>query len=164
MAKESPKYLSGPAHAALDADARYFIEMVVDEGIPTSVALREIGQTPRYLKRPEIQEALAERRAKHEKLFDVTRKQVVDGILEAAEMAKVMSEPMVMVAAWREAGRLCGYYEPQKTKIDITVTGNLTVRQIQEMPEEELLKLVAPVEALEGDYERVEPESAETES
>ena len=87
----------------------------------------------------------AEKKA-YEEAAQMTRKRVMDGLLEAAEMAKLMAEPASMVSAWREIGKMCGYYEPVKLKLDVTTNGQRN--RMERMTDEELEKLVgAPIPA-----------------
>lgn len=85
----------------------------------------------------------AEKKA-YEEAAQMTRKRVMDGLLEAAEMAKLMAEPASMVSAWKEIGKMCGYYEPTKLKIDVTTNGQR--QRMERMSDAELEKLVgAPI-------------------
>ena len=72
----------------------------------------------------------------------MTRKKVMDMHLEAFDMAKMMAEPASMVSAAREIGRMCGYYEPVKQKIEVSVNGQIAVKRLESMSDEDLLKLV----------------------
>ena len=42
----------------------------------------------------------------------MTRKKVMDMLLESYDMAKLMAEPASMVSAAREIEKMCGYYAP----------------------------------------------------
>ena len=54
-----------------------------------------------------------------------------------------MAEPSSMVSAAREIGKMCGYYEPVKAKVDITVNGKTLAKRLDAMSDEELAKMVA---------------------
>lgn len=105
-----------------------------------------------FIKRPSVMARYEAEKKKYEESCDMTRKRVMDGLIEAAEMAKLMAEPASMVAAWREIGKMCGYYEPVQKKIDINLVGG-KLAQLERLTDEELLKLIsAPVAlALEND-------------
>lgn len=81
--------------------------------------------------------------AKYESAADMSRKKVMDGLLEAVEMAKLMSEPATMVAGWREIGKMCGYYAPVETRVKVDVTGNVVMTRLNGMSDEELLALIS---------------------
>ena len=72
----------------------------------------------------------------------MTRKRVMEGLLEGVEMAKLMAEPSAMIAGWREIGKMCGYYEPVTKRIDLNVTGNVTMQRLERLSDAELLKLI----------------------
>jgi hypothetical protein len=66
----------------------------------------------------------------------------MDMLIESFDMAKLMAEPASMVSAAREIGKMCGYYEPVRVKMDMTVNGEVAVRQLNAMTDGELLKLI----------------------
>jgi hypothetical protein len=78
----------------------------------------------------------------YEEASQMTRKKVMDMLLEAYDAAKLMSEPSSMVAAAREVGKMCGYYEAVKRTIDINVSGDVTVKRLERMSDGDLLKLI----------------------
>lgn len=71
----------------------------------------------------------------------MTRKRVLDGFLRATEMAEKLEKPTAMISGWKEIGRMCGYYEPDKTEININVKHEQMVKELKELPREELHKL-----------------------
>lgn len=146
---------SGPKFAALNERQRRYVELVIDVGLPKSVAAREAGYSDAPENTKAIDIAMKERREKHEVLFNVSRKQVLEGFQDSIDMARLAGEPAVMVMGWREVARLCGYYEPTKHKIEVNVTGNVTVKQLQNMSDSDLLKLASEPAALEGEYDKV---------
>jgi len=96
----------------------------------------------RMLEMPNIKRALAIEQEAYAKQSNMTKKKVMDGLLEGIEMAKLMSEPMTMISGWREVGKLCGFYEPTRHKVDISVNGTLVLEQMNSLSDEELLKLI----------------------
>jgi phage terminase small subunit len=100
-----------------------------------TVAYR-LAKDPAVLKIYDIEKAL------YEESCQMTRERVMEGFLEAAEMAKVMADPTALTGAWREVGKMCGYYEPVKRTIDVNVTGSVTVKQLERMSTADLLKIV----------------------
>ena len=94
----------------------------------------------RMARMPSILRVYQAEKAAYEQASQMTRKKVMDGLLEAVEMAKLMAEPATMVSGWREIGRMCGYYEPAKHTLDINIKGDVTLRQLNSMSDAELLK------------------------
>lgn len=84
----------------------------------------------------------------------MTRQKVMEGLLEAVEMAKIQADPTAMIAGWREVGKMCGYYEPVKKQIDVNITGNVVMQRLNKLSDAELLKLIETetANALEGEF------------
>lgn len=72
----------------------------------------------------------------------MTKKKVIDMHMEAFEMAKLLSEPSSMVAAAREVGKLCGYYEPIRATVDVNVNGTVVMERMNKLSDAELLKII----------------------
>lgn len=101
----------------------------------------------RMIRMPNILRLYEEEKRAYEAASSMTRKRVMDGLLEAVEMAKLMAEPASMVAGWREIAKMCGYYEPVQKKIDINLIGNGRLAQLERLSDAELLRLIStPVE------------------
>lgn len=96
----------------------------------------------RLVKMPNILKLKHEIEAKWEADNQMTRKRVMDGMLEAIEMAKMMAEPASMIAGWREVGKICGYYAPVEHKVKVDVTGNVIVDRLNSLSDAELLKII----------------------
>jgi hypothetical protein len=53
-------------------------------------------------------------------MSELSKKDVMDMLKEAYDMAKLMAEPSSMVSAAREIGKMCGYYEPKKVEVSVS--------------------------------------------
>lgn len=119
----------------------------------------------RLLKNNAVLAALKLERMSLVKAAAMTRKKVLDGFAEAVEMAKLQGDPAVMVMAWREIGRMCGFYEAIKHEHTLTVQGEVTHKAIRGMSDEELLRLADSADAtsrvLEGEFAALPAPQAE---
>ncbi len=93
-----------------------------------------------YMKDPAILKIYRAEKAEYERAAQMTRKRVMDMLQEAYDHAKMVSEPASMVAAAREIGKMCGYYEPE-VKIVKHVQGGV-FDQMNAMTDEELLQVL----------------------
>lgn len=102
------------------------------------------GGTSAYLlvKRPDVVAMYQAEKQAYEASVQMTRKRVMEGLIEGTEMAKLMSDPGAFIAGWREIGKMCGYYEPRKTKIDINVSGNVTMQKLERYDDKKLLEII----------------------
>lgn len=96
----------------------------------------------RLAKDPAILKIYHYEKAKYEEAAQVTRKEVIEGFREAANMARTLADPVALTGAYREIGKMCGYYEPVKRTIDINVSGNVTMKKLEALNNDELLKLI----------------------
>ena len=111
-----------------------------------------------YEKQPHIIAAVQKEFKRAERVADMDKKRVMDGILDAIDQAKLMSEPMTQIAGWREVAKMCGYYEPTKVQLDVSVSAKRLFSKFETMSDEELLRLaeteiieVEDFEVLDGD-------------
>lgn len=85
----------------------------------------------------------------------VTKEEVVEMLKSAAELARLQADPMGMVSAARELGKMLGFYAPEIKKTLRGIDKNDLKRLLADMPDEELLKL-ANAKVIEGTAERVD--------
>jgi hypothetical protein len=90
---------------------------------------------------PSIKAALKKEWALAEKAGEMSKKKVMDGMLHAIEQAKVLADPTAQISGWREIAKICGYYEPQKVKIDVSVSAKRMFSQFEALSDEELLRI-----------------------
>jgi hypothetical protein len=94
----------------------------------------------RMVRMPNILALYNEEKRLYEESCQMTRKQVMEGLLESIEMAKLMAEPATMVSGWREIGKLCGYYEPVKKKVEVSITG--AQQRLEKLTDAQLFELI----------------------
>lgn len=146
--RESAKNGDLNPDAPLTEMQRLFVMNFVDNQMTQTAAARAAGfsgnpGTTAYelMRHPKIERAIAERRAEYAAASQVTKKRVIDGFLESIEMAKIKADPLTMIAGWREVGKMCGFYEPTKTKVEVSVNGQVLLQRLSSMSDEELLKI-----------------------
>lgn len=101
-------------------------------------SIADVSYAYRMVKMPNIKKALAIEQAAYAKASELSRKDVMDMLKEAYDMAKLMSEPASMVSAAREIGKMCGYYEPKKIEVNLKDGRN----KVKSMTDEELFKAI----------------------
>lgn len=104
----------------------------------------------RLVRMPNVLRLYEAEKAKYEEAAQMTRKKVMDGFLEAVEMAKMLAEPATMVSGWREIAKMCGYMAPVESKVSINISGNIALERLERMSDADLLKMItAPIEQAE---------------
>ena len=94
------------------------------------------------LRNARVQNALQAHQAADAARLSIQREDVLNGLLQAAEMAKLQCDPAGMVAAWKQVGHLMGYYSPARIKVDVSVAGSLEMKRLSQLSDAELIKMI----------------------
>lgn len=117
----------------------------VGQGMSWSAAAKHAGftrqQSSHWHRDPRIAEVIRIEQEKTAKQAELSRQDVIDGLREAVQLAKQVSDPHALIKAWAELGRLCGFYAPEVKKLDISVTAKRAISQMEQLSERELLEL-----------------------
>lgn len=107
-------------------------------------------------KSPVVKEELARARAEAAKAVNVTKEDIAQGLIDAADMARVMGDPGAMVRAYTELGKFLGLQAPEVKKHEhsVKVLKN-TSDAVKNLPDEDLYKL-ANGRVIEGEATRVD--------
>jgi len=129
--------------------------------MPEAEVCRQAGirpaQVTKWKKNSEkFRQALAVEHRRSQRVINMSRKVVMDGLLTAIDMAKDQRQPGGMISGWKEIGRICGFYEPERREISISVNGQDLVEQLKFMPKEKLLELASQHDAMDGEFEVIE--------
>lgn len=111
--------------------------------------------------RPAIAAALAAERRAYAAASQITRKQVIDGIMEAISQAKLQAEPQAQIAGWKEIAKICGHYAPEVRRIELTDDAQRMMQKFEAMSDEDLLRITTETEVEDVDYEDAEQEAHE---
>jgi hypothetical protein len=103
---------------------------------------------------PTVQQELARIRAETAENCGITKEDVVQMLVDAAGMAKMSADATGLVAAARELGKMLGFYAPEVKKTLVGVDKAEVKKIIEQMGDEELLKL-AHARPIDGSFTRV---------
>lgn len=118
-------------------------------GLPKSASARLAGyKNPKDVcgdieKRPHVAAALVAEQARYAEAAGVKRKDVIDGIREAIERAKLAGEPMTEISGWREIAKICGHYAPEVKKVELSTDAQKLLKRFEDMSDNDLLELAA---------------------
>lgn len=138
--------LTSPLHY-LTEQQRLFVDQII-KGKPPIVAARIAGyaqpesQATTIAKSPKVAAAIQFLYKRHEAAAQMTRKKVMDGMLEAIDMARLQADAGNMISGWREIGRMCGYYAPEVKKIDINITAKRVIDKLETLSDDDLVKMI----------------------
>jgi phage terminase small subunit len=116
----------------------------------TSAAIKA-GYSPRTarqtgsenLTKPDIRAAVAEYEQVAAERLAVSREKVLVELQEAIDLAREQRNPMAMIAGWREIAKICGYYAPERQRVEVTGDGWRLRGQFEQLSDAELLALTS---------------------
>jgi hypothetical protein len=103
---------------------------------------------------PEVQAEIARVRAQMAVTGEITKDDVIKGLKDAAEMAKLIGDPQAMVRAWAELGKLCGFYAPEVKRIEKGINKGELRKALEDLSDDELYQ-ISHGRVIDGKFERV---------
>jgi hypothetical protein len=98
---------------------------------------------PENLSKPAVKAALETRQAVFREELRVTKHDVIAGILSAIQMAREQQNPAAIIGGWVQLAKLCGFYEPDTVRIEMTGEGRRLQAEYAAMPDAQLLAIIA---------------------
>lgn len=90
-----------------------------------------------------VRQALALARSELSTATQIKRADVIEMLMEAYDVAKLMAESSSMTAAAREIGKMLGFYEPETIKVELTGAQAGMQHRLRAMSDEELLRIAS---------------------
>ena len=89
-----------------------------------------------------VARAIEARQAADATQLGIARQEVLQGLLEAVDQARVQSNPMAMVGGLRELAKLLGFHAPVSRKVALTYEQAVVHRNLSSMTDAQLLALI----------------------
>jgi phage terminase small subunit len=124
-------------------------------GMSVAQAQRIAGYSPTNglaAKSAVVQNILDEARANLRRASNIKKADVVLGVLDAIDRARLAGEPNTEINGWKEVAKLLGHYAPEVKRIDLTLTQGRIKSKFEQMSDEELFEM-ASRNVLEGEFE-----------
>lgn len=90
----------------------------------------------------EVRTAIREARSELSSAAQIKRADMIEVLVEAIGMSRMMADPMGMIAGAREVGKMLGLYAPEEKKIDLNVNQQRLRSQFEGMSDQELLDVI----------------------
>jgi phage terminase small subunit len=161
-AKPKPKTGERPQSILLTPQQAAFVDAKM-QGKNNIDAARDAGYKgpvangARVEKTASVQAALAAARDELSSAAQITRADVIDGFMEAINMAKLAADPASMIKGWSETAKVLGLYAPEVKKVEISGSQKRLQSKYEAMSDMELLDIIeGRVKLIEGESVRVE--------
>lgn len=105
-------------------------------------------------KLPRVKELLKAEQRKNAYMLGLTREQVLQGMMDAIDQAKLLSDPLTQIAGWREVAKICGFYAPEVKKVELSGSGKQVIDRLRSLSDEELLQ-IAEGDVIDAEFEEV---------
>ena len=93
------------------------------------------------LSNPDVRELVAKYEQDAARCLAVTREKVLEELQAAIELARIKGDPGAMIRGWAEISRICGFYSPERKKLEVSVDGEALQNKIAAMSDAELLAI-----------------------
>lgn len=145
--KEKPVTAERPKSIVLTEMQATYVEGVLNND-PEWKAAQDAGYARPTLapndinKSVAVQEALRAARDELSSAAQLSRADVIDGFMEAINMARLAADPTAMIRGWTEVGKMLGHYAPEVKKIEITDNQKRIQNKYEAMTDEELSLII----------------------
>ena len=145
--KEKPITAERPASIVLTTMQAAFVDAAL-EGKDNVAAARAAGYASpdrngeKVSRSTAVQLALRDARDELSSAAQIGRADVLDGFMEAINMARLAADPQAMIKGWTEVGKMLGYYAPEVKKLEITGNQKRLQSKFEAMSDEDLLKVI----------------------
>lgn len=130
----TPKPKSRARSKLTEKQAQYVDEVL--SGLPIS------APNPTQMARSEtVREQLAAARRWLTDATQIRRLDVVEGIIDGIEMARMQGDSSTVIKGWAEVGKILGHYAPEKKLIELSINDQRMRSKFESMTDEELLAL-----------------------
>ena len=153
---ERPKSILLTEQQAAFVDAKRLGKDNIDAARAAGYA-QPIAQGNAVEKTVAVQRALTAARDELSSAAQITRADVIDGFMEAINMAKLSADPASMIKGWSETAKVLGLYAPEVKKLEITGSQKRLQSKYESMTDAELFDIIAGrITTIEGESSRVD--------
>lgn len=114
--------------------------------------LAGISAPQQVLQKPEVANHRAHLQESMRRRTQITKDDVINGLKEAIDHAKLTDEPMAQIAGWREISKMLGYDAPKQVHIHLSGTAKDLRKQISGMTDSELVQSLGADDVIDGDF------------
>ena len=93
-------------------------------------------------KSEKVQLALREARSELSSAAQITRADVIDGFMEAINIARLAADPASMIKGWSETAKVLGLYAPEVKKIEMSMNQQRLQSKFESMSDADLVAII----------------------
>lgn len=126
-------------------------------GIPQvrAAELAGVANPTQTLQKPAVAERRLQMRDAVRSRVNITKDDVIVGLKEAIDHAKLTDEPMAQIAGWREISKMLGYDAPKQVNIVLSGDVKQVRKQISALTDAELIESLGAQDVIDADFYEV---------
>jgi hypothetical protein len=121
-------------------------------GLPVKKAAELAGVSVSLSWAPHIMQAREQVRKQIRGDVNITKEDVVVGVREAIDRAKIIAEPATEIRGWEVISKLLGYDSPQKIDINVRETISVVQQQVRSLPDAQLIEMLGAESIIDGQF------------
>jgi hypothetical protein len=98
------------------------------------------------MKLPEVVSEIRKIQVENRKNSAMSRKDVMENLIDAFALARTLSDPQAMIRAMSEVNRMSGYYAPEKKIIELQEGAKRLEAEVEGFTKQELLEMLVKEE------------------
>lgn len=160
--KAAPKKRTARQQSILTEQRRTAYAEARSSGLDIATSLATAGYNPDHPStgtelenHPTVKDLMKAEGRKNAYMLGLSREDVLKGMMEAVDQAKLIADPMTQIAGWREIAKICGFYAPEVKRIEIGDSAKAYIQRMEQLDDAELLKLVNS-EIIEAEFTEVD--------
>lgn len=127
----------------------YNVEVLM---LPVRVAASKAGLSMAVAVRPHIMEARRTVRDAMRASLEITRDDVIHGMREAVDRARLLGEPMTEITGWEKIAKLLGFEPAKRVDVNLNASIDATVSHVRRMSDADLVKLAGATDIIDGEF------------
>lgn len=139
-----------PTAAPLTSRQAAFIPEFLASGNATASAIKagfsvkgaSVAGT-RMLRNASVQKVLQAQQTADATRLSIERNDVLNGLLDAVNMAREQRNPMGMIRGWAELARMLGFCAVETKRLEVNVEGQANMNHLERLSDAELLAMMA---------------------
>lgn len=144
-----------------DDEANFVYNVEVLE-LPTKKAAELAGMEAHKIYAAHVKQAREIVRAELNSRVNITKEDVIRGMAEAVNRARLLGEPMTEIIGWEKIAKIMGYEQPQKHEVNLTASIGALQSTMRSLSDSELSKLVHADNVIDAEFYLVQANGSET--
>lgn len=119
----------------------------------------QAGTVSKLMMEPKVKAYVAELQQEQADKLNISREEVMQGMLDAIKDAKLLGEPASQIRGWEQIAKMQGYYAPERRVLELPDNARDFIAAMQSLDSAEIARLAGQnnlIELTEDDWSEVD--------